>query len=75
MFDLYQSEERDSVEVTIDRFERNADGTYAIAGSFTAKDVPASKMAKKLASASLPSASGRFEYASLPLKQMPNFGK
>ena len=31
-------------------------------------------MAKKLPSASLPSASGRFEYASLPLKQMPKFG-
>lgn len=75
MFDAYQAKGTDNVQVTIERFERNADGTYAIAGSFTAKDVPASTMAKKLPSASLPSASGRFEYASLPLKQMPKFGK
>lgn len=74
MFDAYQAKGTDNVQVTIERFERNADGTYAIAGSFTAKDVPASTMAKKLPSASLPSASGRFEYASLPLKQMPKFG-
>ena len=61
--------------MTLERFERNADGTYALTGTFAAKDLPASKMAKKLPSASLPSASGRFDYASLPLKQMPKFGK
>jgi len=75
MFDFYQSKGDKDVEVTLERFERNADGTYALTGTFAAKDLPASKMAKKLPSASLPSASGRFDYASLPLKQMPKFGK
>jgi len=75
MFDFYEAKDKEGFAVTVERFERNADGTYAIAGSFTAKDVPASAMAKKLPSASLPSASGRFDYASLPLKQMPKFGK
>ena len=75
MFDFYEAKDKEGFAVTVERFERNADGTYAIAGSFTAKDVPASAMAKKLPSASLPAASGRFDYASLPLKQMPKFGK
>ena len=75
MFDFYQSNGDDDVQVTIDRFERNADGTYAITGSFSAKDLPASSMAKKLPSASLKSASGTFSFEALPLKEMPKFGK
>ena len=74
MFDFYQSNGDDDVQVTIDRFERNADGTYAITGSFSAKDLPASSMAKKLPSASLKSASGTFSFEALPLKEMPKFG-
>lgn len=72
MFDAYES---NGVQVTIERFERNDDGSYAIAGSFTAKDVPASPMAKALRGKSLASASGRFDYAALPLKEMPKFGR
>lgn len=75
MFDFYQAKGTDNVQVTIERFERNADGTYAIAGSFTAKDLPASSMAKKLPAATLPSASGTFSFEALPLKEMPKFGK
>jgi hypothetical protein len=74
MFDTYQGKGNDDVQVTIDRFERNADGTYAIAGSFSAKDLPASSMAKKLPSTSLASASGTFSFEALPLKEMPKFG-
>jgi len=72
MFDFYETKD---VQATIERFERNADGTYAIAGSFTAKDLPASKMAKQLDAATLPAVSGRFDYTALPLKEMPKFGK
>ena len=61
--------------MTIERFERNADGTYAIAGTFEAKDLAASPMAKKLEAKTLPSASGRFDYAALPVKEMPKFGR
>ena len=75
MFDFYEGKGGEQVTVTIDRFERNADGTYAIAGSFSAKDLPASSMAKKLPSASLASASGTFSFDALPLKEMPKFGK
>ena len=75
MFDTYQGKGPEGVQVTIDRFERNADGTYAIAGSFSAKDLPASSMAKKLPSASLASANGTFSFDALPLKEMPKFGK
>jgi hypothetical protein len=63
------------MQVTIERFERNADGTYAIAGTFSAKDLAASPMAKKLDEKTLASASGRFDYDALPLKQMPKFGQ
>ena len=72
MFDFYETKD---VKIAIERFERNADGSYAIAGSFTAKNLPASKMAKKLDAATLPSASGRFDFTALPLKEMPKFGK
>ena len=75
VFDFYQGKKDDNVSATIDRFERNADGTYAITGSFMAKDVPASSMAKKLPAATLPSASGTFSFDALPLKEMPKFGK
>lgn len=75
MFDFYEGKGGEQVTVTIDRFERNADGTYAIAGSFTAKDVPASSLAKKLPAKTLPSASGTFSFDALPLKEMPKFGK
>lgn len=72
MFDFYESK---AAQVTIERFERNADGTYAIAGTFEAKDLAASPMAKKLEAKTLPSASGRFDYAALPVKEMPKFGR
>ena len=75
MFDTYQGKGPEGVQVTIDRFERNADGTYAIAGSFSAKDLPASTMAKKLPAKTLPSASGTFAFDALPRKEMPKFGK
>jgi len=75
VFDFYQAKGKGNVQVTIERFERNADGTYVIAGSFTAKDLPASSMAKKLPAATLPSASGTFSFDALPLKEMPKFGK
>lgn len=75
MFDFYEGKGGEQVTVTIDRFERNADGTYAIAGRFSAKDLPASSMAKKLPAKTLPSASGTFAFDALPLKEMPKFGK
>lgn len=75
MFDFYEGKGGEQVTVTIDRFERNADGTYTIAGSFSAKDLPASSMAKKLPAKTLPSASGTFAFDALPLKEMPKFGK
>lgn len=75
MFDFYEGKGGEQVAVTVERFERNADGTYAIAGSFTAKELPASSMAKKLPAKTLPSASGTFAFDALPLKEMPKFGK
>ena len=71
MFDFYESKD---VQVTIDRFERNADGTYALVGSFTAGAVPASALSKNIKGQSLASVSGRFDYAALPVKDMPKFG-
>ena len=75
LLDVYESKGKDAIEVTIERFERNADGSYAIAGGFAARDLPASKLAKKLPTASLSSASGRFRYDALPLKEMPGQGR
>jgi len=74
LFDFYQAKGLQDVEVTIERFERNADGSYAIAGRFIARNLPASKLAKKLPASSLASASGHFRYDALPIKEMPKFG-
>lgn len=75
MFDSYEGKGLETIEVTIERFERNEDGSYAVAGGFVARELPASKMAKKLPVARLPSASGRFRYDALPLKDMPKLGR
>ena len=72
MFDFYEGKD---VQVTIERFEKNPDGSYALAGTFAATGMPASKMAKNLDANTLASASGRFDYAALPLKEMPKFGR
>ena len=61
-------------QVAIERFEKNADGSYAISGSFSATNVPASKLAKKLKGTTLPQIEGRFDFAALPLKEMPKIG-
>ncbi len=70
-FDSYETTKTTPLEVKIDRFEKNADGSYAITGSFRAINLPASVLAKKLKSQTLPQAEGRFDFASLPLKEMP----
>lgn len=75
MFDFYEGKGGEQVTVTIERFERNADGTYAIAGRFSAKDLPASSLAKKLPAKTLRSANGTFSFDALPIKEMPKFGK
>lgn len=71
---IFNAYEGKNVQVTIERFERNPDGSYALAGTFSAKDVPASPMAKSLPAATLATASGRFDYAALPVKPLPKFG-
>ena len=70
MFDFYEGHD---TRVTIERFERNQDGSYAIAGTFSAKDLAASPMAKTLTAKALPSVNGRFDYAALPLRATPGF--
>ena len=75
MFDSYETAKDAPPHMTIERFEKNADSTYTIAGSFRATDVPAARMAKKLAGQTLPQAEGRFDFAALPLKQMPKIGQ
>ena len=62
-------------EVTIERFEKNADGSFALAGSFKASNVPAAVTAKKLKGETLASASGTFSFDALPAKEMPKFGR
>jgi len=75
MFDSFATTKDAPPQVTIERFEKNADGSYALAGTFRAANVPAAKMAKKLVGQTLPQAEGRFEFAALPLKAMPRFGR
>ncbi len=75
MFDAFATTKDAPPQVTIERFQKNADGSYALAGTFRATNLPAAKMAKKLAGQSLPQAEGRFEFAALPLKAMPRFGR
>ena len=65
----------DSPEVNIERFEKNADGSFALAGSFKATNVPAAVIAKKLKGKTLAAASGTFAFDALPAKEMPKFGR
>lgn len=74
MFDFFESTKAAPPDVRIERFQKNPDGSYAIAGSFRAENLPASPMAKKLAGKTLPHVEGRFDFAALPLKQMPKIG-
>lgn len=73
-FEFYETAKNAPPQVTIKRFQKNADGSYAISGSFVAVDVPASRLAKKLAGATLPRAEGQFDFDALPLKEMPKVG-
>lgn len=75
MFEFYETTKDAPPDVTIERFEKNADGSYAITGSFRATDVPAARVAKNLAGQALPQAEGRFDFAALPLKEMPKIGQ
>ncbi len=74
MFEFHETEKDAQPQVAIERFEKNADGSYAISGSFSATNVPASKLAKKLKGTTLPQIEGRFDFAALPLKEMPKIG-
>lgn len=74
MFDFYESAKAAPPEVRIERFQMNPDGSYAITGSFRAENLPASSIAKTLAGQTLPQVEGRFDFAALPLKEMPKFG-
>lgn len=69
MFDSYRADDETPPQVTIDRFEKNADGSYALAGSFRAQNVPASKLAKKIQGRTLAGAEGRFAFEALPFRE------
>ena len=69
-FNRYQTTKQAPVQVTIERFEKNADGSYALAGSFRADAVPAGRMAKALAGTTLASVHGRFAFDALPAKKL-----
>lgn len=71
MFDAYAS---NAVQVNIERFARNEDGSYAMAGTFSAESLVAEKLSKNLQGKTLPGATGHFDFAALPLKSMPKFG-
>lgn len=73
-FEYYETAKDTPPQVTIERFQKNADGSYAISGTFSATSVPASKLAKQLKGTTLPQIDGRFDFAALPLKEMPKIG-
>ena len=69
VFDQYGTTEEGSPEVVVERFERKADGSWSIAGTFSARDVPPAVTSKHL-KGSLARASGRFDYNGLPEKAL-----
>lgn len=74
-FDRYQSSKEAPARVTIERFEKNADDSYRLVGSFTAGNLPATRMAKKLAGSTLASISGRFAFDALPARELKIGGR
>lgn len=74
MFDRYETTKEAPPSMVVERFEKNADGSYALAGSFRATDLPPIRMAKKLTQP-LPSIEGRFAFESLPARELKIGGK
>ena len=70
MFDSFRSDDEAPPQMTIERFEKNADGSYALSGSFRAQNVPASKLAKKIKGQTLAGAEGRFAFETLPFREL-----
>ncbi|MEZ5455054.1 MAG: hypothetical protein R3F04_02930 [Lysobacteraceae bacterium] len=70
MFDSYRADDDAPPQVTIERFEKNPDGSYALAGSFRAQNVPASPMARKIKGKTLASAEGLFAFEALPFREL-----
>lgn len=69
-FDRYETRSKLPVEVAIEQFEKNADGSYALVGSFRADNVPAAGTAKNLAQPTLASIHGRFRFDALPVREL-----
>ncbi len=66
----YQTTKQEPVQVTIEQFAKNADGSYALIGSFRAENVPPGSLSKQLAGTTLASIHGRFAFESLPAKEL-----
>lgn len=66
----FQSVKETPPTVTIERFEKNADGTYAVAGHFSARDLQPARTARKLAGQTLPGVEGRFAFDALPFREL-----
>lgn len=69
-FNTYQTTKQEPVQVKIERFARNADGSYTLIGSFHAENVPPGSLSKKLAGTTLAAISGRFTFEALPAKDL-----
>lgn len=66
-FDKYETSE---VEVKIKRFERNEDGSFTATGRFTANNLAGAELSDQFKGKTLPSASGIFDVAAMPLKTL-----
>lgn len=66
----FQSVKEAPPTVTIERFEKNADGTYAVAGHFSARDLQPARTARKLDGQTLPGVEGRFAFDALPFREL-----
>lgn len=66
----FQSVKEAPPTVTIERFERNPDGSYALAGHFSASDLPAARTARTLTGQTLARAEGRFAFDALPFREL-----
>lgn len=70
MFDSYRADDDAAPQVTIERFEKSPDGSYALVGSFRAQNLSASPMARKIKGKTLAGAEGRFAFEALPFREL-----
>lgn len=68
LYSQFETSKKNPASVQIDTIELVSDKVYAVSGSFSATDLQASRISKKLKGQTLPAINGRFDFTEVPLQ-------